>query len=80
MLKAAATEAVANLNAKTKAEKVKADDVKTFLTDSEKGKSKEEIVSKRTKVVTREDEANVVFEATDEKDKLVIHRSYVKKQ
>ena len=80
MLKAAATEAVANLNAETKAEKVKADDVKTFLTDSEKGKSKEEIVSKRTKVVTREDEANIVFEATDEKDKLVIHRSYVKKQ
>lgn len=80
MLKAAATEAVANLNEKTKSELVKAGDVKTFLTDSEKGKSKEEIVSKRTKVITREDDANVVFEATDEKAKLVIHRSYVKKQ
>lgn len=80
MLKAAATEAVANLNEKTKAVSVGATDVKTFLTDSEKGKSKEETVSKRTKVITREDEANVVFEATDEKAKLVIHKSYVKKQ
>lgn len=80
MLKAAATEAVANLNEKTKSETVRGADVTTFLTDSEKGKSKEEIVSKRTKVITREDESNVVFEATDEKAKLVIHRSYIKKQ
>lgn len=80
MLKASATEAVANLNAKTKSEKIDAAAVKTFLSDSEKGKSKEETVSKRTKVITREDESNVVFEAIDEKAKLVIHKSYVKKQ
>lgn len=80
MLKASATEAVANLNAKTKSEKVDAAAVKTFLSDSEKGKSKEETVSKRTRVITREDEKNVVFEAMDEKAKLVIHKSYVKKQ
>jgi hypothetical protein len=80
MLKASATEAVANLNERTKAEKVNAADVKTFLSDSEKGKSREETVSKRTKVITREDEKNVVFEAMDEKAKLIVHKSYVKKQ
>ena len=80
MLKASATEAVANLNAKSKSVKVVAAAVKTFLSDSEKGKSKEETVSKRTKVITREDESNVVFEAMDEKAKLIIHKSYVKKQ
>jgi hypothetical protein len=80
MLKASATEAVANLNEKTKAEKVNAADVKTFLSDSEKGKSREETVSKRTKVITREDETNVVFESVDEKAKLIVHKSYVKKQ
>ncbi|MGI9055004.1 MAG: ARPP-1 family domain-containing protein [Pyrinomonadaceae bacterium] len=80
MLKASATEAVANLNEKTKTEKVNAADVKTFLSDSEKGKSREETVSKRTKVITREDETNIVFEAMDEKAKLIVHKSYVKKQ
>ena len=69
MLKASATEAVANLNEKNKAEKVNAADVKTFLSDSEKGKAREDIVSKRTKVITREDETNVVFGARDEKSK-----------
>lgn len=80
MLKASATEAVANLNEKTNSAKVNPADVKTFLSDSEKGKAKEETVSKRTKVITREDEKNVVFEAMDEKAKLIVHRSYVKKQ
>lgn len=80
MLKAAATEAVANLNEKTKPGTVNAADVKTFLSDSEKGKAREETVSKRTKVITREDETNVVFEAMDEKAKVIIHRSFVKKQ
>ena len=80
MLKASATEAVANLNEKTKPGKVDAADVKTFLSDSEKGKAREDIVSKRTKVITREDETNVVFEARDEKAKLIVHKSYVKKQ
>ena len=80
MLKASATEAVANLNEKPKPGKASAAEVKTFLSDSEKGKAKEETVSKRTKVITREDETNVVFEAMDEKAKLVIHKSFVKKQ
>ncbi len=80
MLKATATEAVANLNEKTKPGKVDAADVKTFLSDSEKGKSREDTVSKRTKVITREDETNVVFESVDEKAKLIVHKSYVKKQ
>lgn len=80
MLKASATEAVANLNDKVKFGKTEAADVKTFLSDSEKGKAKEETVSKRIKVITREDESNVVFEARDENAKLVVHKSYVKKQ
>lgn len=80
MLKASATEAVANLNDKVKVGKTDAAAVKTFLSDSEKGKAKEETVSKRIKVITREDESNVVFEARDENAKLVVHKSYVKKQ
>ena len=80
MLKAAAVEAVSELDEKKKIGSVSAVQVKRFLADAEKGKSKEEKVAKNTKIVTREDEKNVVFEASDEKENVVIHRSYVKKQ
>jgi hypothetical protein len=80
MLKATAVEAVAELDKKKSSNDAKADDVKTFLADAEKGKVEEQAVTKRVKVVSREDKENIVFEARDEKEKVVIHKSYVKKQ
>jgi hypothetical protein len=80
MLKASATEAVAEFNEKKTFGDVKADTVKTFLDDAEKGKVEEQAVTNRVKVVSREDKNNIVFEARDEKEKVVIHKSYVKKQ
>lgn len=80
MLKASAVEAVAESNEKKSFGEVKANAVKTFLADAEKGKAEEKNVSNRVKVLTREDQENVVFETRDEKEKAVIHKSYVKKQ
>lgn len=80
MLKATATEAVAELDEKKTFGDVKADTVKTFLDDAEKGKVEEQAVTKQVKVVSREDKDNIVFEARDEKEKVVIHKSYVRKQ
>jgi hypothetical protein len=80
MLKASATEAVAEFDKNTRFAAVKAGNVKTFLSEAEKGKVKENAVKNRTKVTEREDGDNIVFESLDEKSKVVIHRSYVKKQ
>lgn len=80
MLKAAATEAVAELNEKTEFDPVSATEVKSFLTDAERGRAEEQNVAKNTTVIKREDEENVVFAARDEKAKVIIHRSYLKKQ
>lgn len=80
MLKASATEAVAELDEKKSVANVKADEVKTFLDDAETGKAEEQAVSSQVKVVSRQSKENIVFESRDEKAKAVIHRSYVKKQ
>lgn len=80
MLKASATEAVAEFNEKNSFESVQSEAVKTFLDDAEKGKAEEQTVTNRVKVISREDKENIVFEARDEKAKAVIHKSYVKKQ
>ena len=79
MLKAAATEAVSQMNGVRLADPVKADAVKGFLDDSEKARAKEQPVGSGASLVTREDKDNVMFEARDEKSKAVVHKSYVKK-
>ncbi len=79
MLKAAAVEAVANLNEKVKFTTVKPGEVWALLEGAARGKATEQTVSKRSKVITREDEKNVLFEAVDSSSKLVIHRNYVTK-
>jgi len=79
MLKAAATEAVLQMNGVRLADPVKADAVKGFLDDSEKARAKEQPVGSGASLVTREDKDNVMFEARDEKSKAVVHKSYVKK-
>jgi hypothetical protein len=80
MLKAAAVEAVAHSRGVRVAEPVKADAVKGFLADADKGATKERTASGNASIVTREDKDNVVFEARDDKSKVVVHRNYVKKQ
>lgn len=79
MLKAAAVEAVGESRAVRLAEPVKADAVKSFLADADKGVAKERAVAGRASVVTREQDDNTVFEARDERSKTVVHRNYVKK-
>jgi hypothetical protein len=80
MLKASATEAFAEYDKSARFAAVKSESVKTFLADAEKGSVKEKAVKNRTKVTEREDADNIVFESRDESSKVVIHRSYVKKQ
>jgi len=80
MLKAAATEAVAESRGVRLAEPVKAAAVEEFIGDSERAKAKEQSVGAGARLVTREDRDNVMFETRDEKSKAVVHKSYVKKQ
>ncbi|NNE65617.1 MAG: hypothetical protein HKN33_03550 [Pyrinomonadaceae bacterium] len=77
MLKAAAVEAVAKMDKKAYST-VTRENVNAFLTDSRKGKAREEKVSSRSKVITRESKGEIVFEAVDSVRKIVIHRNYVK--
>ena len=80
MLKAAAVEAVANLNEKVVFDTVKPGEVLAFLQGAEKGRVSEKNVSQRTKVKTRESSKNIMFEAVDSRSRLVVHKNYVNKQ
>ena len=79
MLKAAATEAVAEARGVRLAEPAKADAVKVFIADSERAAATEKSVGSGAELITREDKDNVMYEARDEKSKAIIHKSYVKK-
>lgn len=78
-LKATATEAVAASRGVRLAEPVKADKVKDFITDSEKAKSSERSASAGARLIKREDKDNVMIEAVDDRTKLVVHKTYVRK-
>lgn len=79
-LKATATEAVAEPRGVRLADPVKADAVRDMIDDGERAKPSERAVASGAgRVVTREDKDNVMVEARDEKSKVVVHRSYVKK-
>jgi hypothetical protein len=80
MLKAAAVEAVSHARGVRLAEPAKAEAVRTFLADADKGAVRERAASGNASIVTREQKDNVVFEARDDKSKAVVHKSYVKKQ
>jgi hypothetical protein len=79
MLKAAAVEAVAHSRGVRLAEPAKAEAVKGFLADADKGDVKERAASGNASILTREQKDNVVFEARDDRSKVVVHKSYVKK-
>ncbi len=79
LLKATAMEAVAEFQTGRPTKLVKISELESFMSDADRGESKERTVNSRNKAVTREDKENVVFEARDEKTKVVMHKSYVKK-
>ena len=77
MLKAAVTEAI-SLADQTKAEtEPTAGDISSFLSEADKGTTKERQTVAKSKVVTRASKNEVVYEARD-KANVVVHRSYVK--
>ena len=79
-LKATATEAVSESRDVRLADPVKAVAVKGMIDDSEKARSRERAAgSSGTKLVTREDKDNVMVEARDERSKVSVHKSYVRK-
>ena len=78
MLKAAAIEAVAESgSASANAPMPKPEAIQGFISDAEKGRAKERPTSARSKVITKENDGNTMFEARDKSD-LVVHRNYVK--
>lgn len=79
MLKASAVEAVAEANGRKAAAPAKAADVNAFITESESAKPKEKPSSGGSRIITREDKENVMFESRGRDRNEVVHRSYVRK-
>lgn len=81
MLKAAAVEAVAEQNGRmASSSPAKPDTVKQFLADADRGRGEEREVAGGSRIITRDKEDSAVYEARDDKSKIVVHRAYVKKQ
>lgn len=80
MLKAAAIEAVAESRSVRLVDGADSDDVKSFIGDVEKVRAKQRTAAGNTSILTREEKDNILFESRDERSKLTVHRSYVKKQ
>ncbi len=79
LLKASATEAVAESNGEAAAAPATVVDVQALLGATDNVESEERAVTARVKLVTRESEDDIVFEALDQESEAAIHRSYVKK-
>jgi hypothetical protein len=80
LLKANAVEAIAELQPDPKFAPATAEAIETFLADADDGKTNEEEVTERVKLVTRENEKQVFFETRDRKLKDAwVHRNYIKK-
>src|SRR5687768_16278815 len=81
LLRASSVEAIAELNQAAATEPVTTETVRTFLAESERATGAAKAVTRRVKLVTREDEKNIFFETLDgaAKDNWV-HRNYIRKQ
>lgn len=80
LLKANATEAVAELQTDAPVKSVTDESVLGFLGDAEKGRASEKEVSRRVHLVTREDDKNVFYETRDRaQNGAWIHRNYIRK-
>lgn len=80
MLKATTIEAVAEANDRTVTAPAKSADVDDFLADADRAKLREKQASSGARVITREDNENVMFESRGSGRGEIVHRSYVKKQ
>jgi len=81
LLNASAVEAVAELNKEAEPKAVASETVHTFLADSEKARAEARQVTRRVKVVTREDDKNIFFETQDSAaNDGWVHRNYIRKQ
>ena len=82
LLKASAVEAIAELNKHTDdTQPVASEVVESFLVESEKPAAAAKEVTQRVRMVTREDDKNVLFETQDRQQKDGwVHRNYIKKQ
>ena len=79
LLKANAMEAIAELQ-DGKFKPASAENVKGFLSDSEKAKGSDKDVNARVNLLTREDAHNIFFETRDKQENGAwIHRNYIKK-
>jgi hypothetical protein len=80
MVKACAVEAFSELQKDKKFTPPTVDAVKAFIADSEKGKAKNEDVSKRVRLTTVDSKDNVLFETRDnDQPSAVLHKNYLKK-
>ena len=80
LLKATATEALAELEENANPVAVDEEVISAFLVESEKPKSAEKDVTRRVKLVTREDDRGAFYETRDRTRKDAwIHRNYIKK-
>ena len=79
LLKANAVEAIAGQQ-KEEFKPATTEAVSSFLVDAEKGRASEKDVTRRVKVVTREDDKNVFFETVDATEGAWVHRNYIRKE
>jgi hypothetical protein len=77
MLKAAVTEAISLADQTKAGSEPTAGDIGSFLSEADKGTTKERQTVAKSKVVTRASKNEAVYEARDKSD-LVVHRNYVK--
>ncbi len=81
LLKASAVEAVAELTHVADHKPVADETVRTFLAESEQATAATKAVTRRVKLVTREDDKNIFFETQDRDQKDAwVHRNYIRKQ
>ena len=81
LLKASAVEAIAELNKDVEVKPIVSETIETFLAESEKPSASAKEVTRRVKMVTREDDNNIFFETQDRSQKDGwVHRNYIKKQ
>jgi hypothetical protein len=79
LLKANAIEAIAELGT-DKFKPATMEQVKSFLAEAESGQAAEKEVTGRIKLITREDERNILFETRDRAGKGAwVHRNYIRK-
>src|SRR5690349_8262158 len=80
LLKATATEALAELNDDAKPQPVADETIHAFFADAEQPKAQAKAVTERVRVVTREDDKNVFFETQDRRQNDAwVHRNYIRK-